>query len=65
MILEMQLLLPVNLGSVNRPFPDNFKSIILQRERSVYVSKFTQRSECATLHAVRPNSNNSDSTDLS
>jgi len=30
-ILEKQLLLPINLGRVIRPFPDYLESIILQR----------------------------------
>ena len=33
MTLEKQLLLPINLGRVIRPYPNYLESIILERER--------------------------------
>ena len=44
MTLEKQLLLPINLGRVIRPFPDYLESIILQRERLFTSGKHRQLS---------------------
>jgi len=69
MILEKQLLLPINLGRVIRPFPNYLESIIRQRERlftsgkhsavnlprSGRPSKFTPRSDRAMLRETAKN----------
>ena len=39
MILEKQLLLPINLGRVLKLFPNYLESIILQRERLITKGK--------------------------
>ena len=57
MILEKQLLLPINLGRVIRPFTNHLESIILQRERlftSGNIQDSCQSSQEWTSQQVHP-----------
>ena len=54
-IWEKQLLLPINLGRVIRPFPNYLESIILQREKLFSSGKhLTQSSQEWTSQQVHP-----------